>query len=121
MTRAGHFTTTPAILSSKAMITTLGHAGEMLYQGLQQTNLITRSSCAALNSTLASLHSQAENRFLLHLLQSEGAEAGDWATFLGAERRGAGGEFRWEDGTAWDFTNWDRDLGKATTYTSLDG
>ena len=101
------------------MITTLEHAGEMFYQGLN--NLISRSSCAALNSSLASLHSQAENLFLLHLLQSVGADAGDSATFLGAERRGAGGEFGWEDGSAWDFTNWDIDMGKAPTITSLEG
>ena len=73
-------------------------------------NDLLRSECWSLGGSLGSIHSQEESDFVFNLIQphSGGDSGGDpfyGIMFLGASR-GNGGNYEWDDGTPWDYQNW---------------
>jgi len=67
---------------------------------------VCRAECSSHGGTLASIHSQEENIFLSNLLRPHGQFGA--LTFIGATKvKGNSTVFEWDDGTAWDFENWE--------------
>ena len=67
---------------------------------------LCRSECSSHGGTLASIHSQEENYFLSSLVRPHGQFGA--LTFIGATKvKGNSTVFEWDDGTAWDFENWE--------------
>ncbi|KAK7877282.1 hypothetical protein WMY93_031997 [Mugilogobius chulae] len=58
-------------------------------------------SCMTLDAHLASIHSSEENKFVSNL--AKGAYA-----WLGGSDAAQEGNWQWTDGSAWDFTQWQR-------------
>ncbi|GMS99365.1 hypothetical protein PENTCL1PPCAC_21540 [Pristionchus entomophagus] len=61
-----------------------------------------QKSCRSFGADLASIHSLKENSFIRRLAVSRGAVTG---LFLGATASGKGNDFKWVDGTDWDYQN----------------
>ncbi|XP_051566251.1 ladderlectin-like, partial [Myxocyprinus asiaticus] len=56
--------------------------------------------CQSLDANLASVHSKAENDFLLSLLSVSGR------AYIGGHDGEQDGQWLWIDGTTFDYTNW---------------
>ena len=59
-----------------------------------------RRDCFKEGADLPSIHSQEENNLIVSLL-------GDSPAWIAGSITEEEGEFRWLDGSPWDFTNWD--------------
>ena len=69
-------------------------------------NDLLRSDCWSLGGSLGSIHSQEESDFVFNLIQPHsGGDPFYGIMFLGASR-GNGGNYEWDDGTPWDYQNW---------------
>ena len=71
------------------------------------TLFLCRAECFSHHGgTLASIHSREENYFLSSLVRPHGQFGA--LTFIGATKvKGNSTAFKWDDGTAWDFENWE--------------
>ena len=72
---------------------------------LQVFNNLHRSECSSLGGSLASIHSKEENDFVFNLIQPHGPATYYGSTWVGATC--VNGEHKWDDGTPWDYENWD--------------
>ena len=67
---------------------------------------LCRAECSSHGGTLASIHSREENSFLSSLVRPHGQFGS--LTFIGATKvKENSTAFEWDDGTAWDFENWE--------------
>ena len=70
-------------------------------------NDLLRSDCWSLGGSLGSIHSQEESDFVFNLIQPHsGGDPFYGIMFLGASRGNDGGNYEWDDGTPWDYQNW---------------
>ena len=73
---------------------------------LQVFNDLLRQECSSLGGSLGSIHSKEENDFVFNLIilnvNDEYIYYG--MTWLGATC--ADGAYKWDDGTAWEYENW---------------
>ncbi|XP_051566428.1 ladderlectin-like [Myxocyprinus asiaticus] len=76
--------------------------GEQCYRFFsQQVNWVTaEKNCLSLDANLASVHSKADNDFLLSLLSVSGR------SWVGGSDGVQDGQWLWSDGTTFDYTNW---------------
>merc|ERR1712066_480870 len=65
-----------------------------------------KKKCKDQNADLASITSTSENKFVFELAKKNSST---WATWIGANDIAKEGTFTWADGTAWAFTNWNKE------------
>ncbi|XP_067307388.1 ladderlectin-like [Pseudorasbora parva] len=96
------------------VIFSIGNAGQMCPCGWtkfglrcykffpQRVNWVAaQRNCQSFGANLASVHSRAENNFLLGLLPSLSTN-----TWIGGHDAAIEGQWLWNDGTAYDFASW---------------
>ena len=71
-----------------------------------------KADCEAESANLASVTSNLENELVLSVLTAGDNLNNGW---LGATDHDTVGDWKWDDGTAWDFTNWWPDSNDGTT------
>nr|XP_015209622.1 PREDICTED: ladderlectin-like [Lepisosteus oculatus] len=72
------------------------------YIGIEKTWADAEMDCIELGGNLASVHSEEEETFLLHLIVSKRATS----TWLGGSDGEQEGKWLWSDGSKWAFTKW---------------
>ena len=65
-----------------------------------------RSECSSLGGSLASIHNREENDFVFNLIIPHADDGYYGRMWLGANS--ADGTYEWDDGTAWDYENWNQ-------------
>ncbi|CAJ0917598.1 unnamed protein product, partial [Mesorhabditis belari] len=87
-----------------------GPAFDSCYKVITQTGGFTfdqgDQKCKELGGQLASIHSAAEDKYMMEL-SNQGKPIGDIQTLIGGQRTGPhSGDWKWSDNTPWDYTNW---------------
>lgn len=65
-----------------------------------------RSECSSLGGSLASIHNREENDFVFNLIIPHADDGYYGRMWLGGNT--ADGTYEWDDGTAWDYENWNQ-------------
>lgn len=87
-------------------------SGKCYQRGAAQADYDTaKAACEAESAQLASVTSNLENAVVLSVLTAGNNLNNGW---LGATDTQTVGQWEWEDGTAWDFTNWWPDSNQGT-------
>ena len=68
---------------------------------------VCRADCKDAGGDLASIHDIEENNFVAEFIKDRPVRGGEKDTWIAGSISEAGGNFRWLDGTPWDFENWD--------------
>ena len=94
------------------------HRGSCLYRAFKDKKTFqgAEKSCVLLNGHLASVHSQDEMEFICDQVVSEIANVHVW---LGGTDRKVEGEWKWTDGSKWDYTRWS--FGEPSNYLHSNG
>ncbi|CAJ0930149.1 unnamed protein product, partial [Mesorhabditis belari] len=106
-------TTPPPPQPTKAPYCSAGWSGpafDSCYKVITQTGGFTfdqgDQKCKELGGQLASIHSAAEDKYMMEL-SNQGKPIGDIQTLIGGQRTGPNaGDWKWSDNTPWDYTNW---------------
>jgi len=69
---------------------------------------VCRSECSSLGGSLASIHNKDEDDFVFNLIQPHADDSFYGHTWLGGNCLPGGGTFEWDDGTPWDYENWNQ-------------
>ena len=67
---------------------------------MQYSSFFHRSECSSLGGSLASIHNKEENDFVFNMIEPHDNDD----TWLGASC--VQGAYKWDDGTSWDYENW---------------
>merc|ERR1719167_263498 len=68
--------------------------------------VVCEIECLNMGGNLTSVHSNEENIFLTHLITDQ-QDWNYWSTWIGGDHMEENqGEFRWSDGSSWDFEAW---------------
>ena len=68
---------------------------------------VCREDCKREGGDLASIHSMEENTFIISFLKERPARSEKKSTWIAGSITEKDGQFRWMDGSDWDFENWD--------------
>ncbi len=69
--------------------------------------LEAKQTCEIYRTTLNSIDSSEENKFIMNLLRESDSYPNTYRFWIGARRTGSGlTDFNWENGKVFNFTNW---------------
>ena len=71
---------------------------------MKTSSFLHRRECSSLGGSLASIHNKEENDFVFNLIQPHPDEQYYGMMLLGASC--VQGSYKWDDGTPWEYENW---------------